>query len=155
GQKRLTEISIRSRQQLGRGQNVSESWYEAKNLIRQSLAREIGNLSSLASFAGSGFSTDAEEKILSDHAAVIGASIDKLARQNGASGQSPKSPWAGDSASQRIPIRIGDFGPLTYQNDNVLLARLGKERYATIKLLTAGATQLLNVQDQGELYAYE
>jgi len=52
-------------------------------------------------------------------------------------------------------VRIGDFGPLTYQNDNVLLARLGKDRYAKIKLLNADATPLLSVQDQSELYAYE
>ena len=37
----------------------------------------------------------------------------------------------------------------------MLLARLGKERYAKIKLLNAEATPLLNVQDQSELYAYE
>jgi hypothetical protein len=37
----------------------------------------------------------------------------------------------------------------------VLLARLGKERYAKIKLINSGATQLLNVRDQSELYAYE
>ena len=52
-------------------------------------------------------------------------------------------------------MRIGDFGPLTYQNDNVLLARLGKERYAKIQLIKADATELLNVRDQSELYAYE
>jgi len=44
---------------------------------------------------------------------------------------------------------------LTYQNDNVLLARLGKERYGKIKLINSDATQLLNVRDQSELYAYE
>ena len=52
-------------------------------------------------------------------------------------------------------MRTGDFGPLTYQNDNVLLARLGKERYAKIKLLNAEATPMLSVQNQSELYAYE
>ena len=55
----------------------------------------------------------------------------------------------------RAHPRIGEFGPLTYQNDNVLLARLGKERYAKIKLINSEATQLLNVRDQSELYAYE
>ena len=50
---------------------------------------------------------------------------------------------------------MGEFGPLTYQNDNVLLARLGKERYSKIKLINSEATQLLNVRDQSELYAYE
>jgi hypothetical protein len=55
----------------------------------------------------------------------------------------------------RVPVRVGEFGPLTYQNDNVLLARLGKERYGKIKLINSEATQLLNVRDQSELYAYE
>jgi hypothetical protein len=45
--------------------------------------------------------------------------------------------------------------PLTYQNDNVLLARLGKERYSRIRMLNSDATSLLSVQDQSELYAYE
>jgi hypothetical protein len=64
-------------------------------------------------------------------------------------------PWSGDAAAKRVPVRIGDFGPLTYQNDNVLLARLGKERYGKIKLINADASQLLKVSDQADLYAYE
>jgi hypothetical protein len=44
---------------------------------------------------------------------------------------------------------------LTYQNDNVLLARLGKERYGKIKLINSEASQLLNERDLSELYAYE
>ena len=38
-----------------------------------------------------------------------------------------------------------EFGPLTYQNDNVLPAHLGKERYAKIKLINSDATQLLTL----------
>jgi len=67
----------------------------------------------------------------------------------------PVAGWHDDPDARRIPLRIGEFGPLTYQNDNVLVARLGKERYAKIKLLNSEATPLLNVQDQSELYAYE
>jgi signal transduction histidine kinase len=52
-------------------------------------------------------------------------------------------------------MRVGEFGPLTYQNDDVLRARLGEERYRKIKLINSEATQLLNVRDQSELYAYE
>jgi hypothetical protein len=73
----------------------------------------------------------------------------------GATGSAPSAPWAGDPDAKRIPVRIGEFGPLDYQNDNVLLARLGKERYGKIKLVSNGATRLLNVLDQSELYAYE
>ena len=50
---------------------------------------------------------------------------------------------------------MGEFGPLTYQNDNVLLARLGRDRYSKIKLINSEATQLLSVRDQSELYTYE
>ena len=38
---------------------------------------------------------------------------------------------------------MGDFGPLTYQNDNVL------------QLLHQNPSQLLNTRDQSELYGYE
>jgi hypothetical protein len=44
---------------------------------------------------------------------------------------------------------------MTYQNDNVLKARLSRERVEKIKLLNSEATPLLNTQDQSELYAYE
>ena len=37
----------------------------------------------------------------------------------------------------------------------MLLARLGKARYAQIRLLNNEATTLLNVSDLSELYAYE
>jgi len=67
----------------------------------------------------------------------------------------PKAPWLADPVARKIPVRIGDFGPLTYQNDNVLKARLAPERVAKIKLLNSEATPLLNEQDLSELYAYE
>ena len=34
------------------------------------------------------------------------------------------------AAARKIPLRVGDFGPLTYQNDDVLKARLAPERVA-------------------------
>ena len=67
----------------------------------------------------------------------------------------PGAPWSADPDAGRVPERIGDFGPLTYQNDNVLLARLGPVRYAKIKLINPDASGLLNTRDQSELYAYE
>jgi hypothetical protein len=65
------------------------------------------------------------------------------------------NPWASVAEARRVPVRIGEFGPLTYQNDNVLLARLGKDRYSKIKLINAEATPLVSVQNQSDLYAYE
>ena len=61
----------------------------------------------------------------------------------------------GEAAARKIPVRVGDFGPLTYQNDNVLQARLAPDRVTKIKLLNSEATPLLNEQDLSELYAYE
>ena len=54
-----------------------------------------------------------------------------------------------------MPRRIAEFGPLTFQNDDVLLDRLGPERVRQIQLLDADSSRLLNVQDKGALYAYE
>ena len=54
-----------------------------------------------------------------------------------------------------MPQRIAEFGPLTFQNDDVLLDRLGPERVHKIKLLNADSSRLLNAQDSGAIYAYE
>ena len=50
---------------------------------------------------------------------------------------------------------MAEFGPLTFQNDDLLLDRLGSERMEKIKLLDSGSNRLFNVQDRGALYAYE
>jgi aminopeptidase YwaD len=131
------------------------AWYEARNLLQQGLRRELATLSSLEQFAGSSQPDSASEKALSDQVANFNAWIDRQAKVRGAQGPSPKPVWAGEAAARKIPVRVGDFGPLTYQNDNVLQARLSPERVATIKLLNIEATPLLNEQDLSELYAYE
>ncbi len=131
------------------------AWYEARNLIRQGLRREIAALSSLQEFAGSSEHEAAHEKALSDQVAAFNSWINSQARARGAQGQEPKAPWTGEEGARKIPVRIGDFGPLTYQNDNVLRARLAPERAAKIRLLNSEATPLLNAQDLSDLYAYE
>jgi aminopeptidase YwaD len=132
------------------------AWYEARNLLNQTLQRERAALHSVIEFTGGTGESDADEaKALADQATIFQTWLDQQAKLRGATGTSPTSPWASASEANRVPIRIGEFGPLTYQNDNVLLARLGKERYAKIKLINSEATQLLNVRDQSELYAYE
>jgi hypothetical protein len=131
------------------------AWYEARNLMKQGLSRETATVYSLLEFAGSMNHSAANEKILTDQVGTFDAWIDTEAKARGAQGSEPKAKWAAESSARRIPIRIGDFGPLTYQNDNVLRARLGQKRVAKIKLLNSGATPLLNVQDTSELYAYE
>jgi hypothetical protein len=132
------------------------AWYEARNLMNQTLQREIATLHSLVEFTGG--STDATTQRaneLAEQATSFQNALEKQAQLRGAKGTTPKAPWADDADARRVPVRVGEFGPLTYQNDNVLLARLGKERYGKIKLIHADATQLLNVRDQSELYAYE
>jgi len=129
--------------------------YEARNLVDQTLQRERAALHTLVDFTGGPSDADAEgAKALADQAAGFQHWLEGQARLRGAKGPT-SAPWAGDRDAKRVPIRVGEFGPLTYQNDNVLLARLGKERYGKIKLINSEATQLLNVRDQSELYAYE
>jgi len=60
----------------------------------------------------------------------------------------------------RVPKRVNgsgnsEFGPLTYQNDDVLLDRLGAERFAKIALFDADSNRLIKTQNSGSLYAYE
>ena len=133
------------------------AWYEARNLVNQSLRRENAVLHSLVEITAGPTGSEAQSvQALATQATTFNDWIDARAKLRGAKGSSsPIAPWLDSPEARRIPVRIGDFGPLTYQNDNVLLARLGKERYSKIKLLNADATPLLNAQDQSELYAYE
>ncbi len=132
------------------------AWYEARNLVNQALQRESATLQSVIEFTGGPAGADADgTKALAEQATNFHSWLDKQAKARGAKGVAPSAPWAGDPEVRRVPIRVGQFGPLTYQNDTVLLARLGKERYAKIKLINSDATPMLNVRDQSELYAYE
>lgn len=124
-------------------------------MLQQGLRRENATLSSLERFGGVSQTDAASEKVLSDQVAIFNAWVDSQAKARGAQGSAPKPVWAGEAAARKIPLRTGDFGPLTYQNDNVLQARLSPERMAKIKLLDSEATPLLNEQDLSELYAYE
>ncbi len=131
------------------------AWYEARNLLQVELHRELSALSSLTQFTGSRQTDSAAEKALTDQTAIFNAWLDKSARARGARGPQPQAPWSGDRTAQQIPVRTGGFGPLLYQNDDVLKARLTPQRLAKIKLLNSEATPLLNLQDLSELYAYE
>jgi len=131
------------------------AWYEARNLMRQALRREVATFRSLTEFTEGAASGTTNEKALADQVATFNVWIDSQAKARGAQSPEPKAPWSPDLAARKIPVRIGDFGPLTYQNDNVLKARLAPERVANIKLLNSEATPLLNEQDLSELYAYE
>jgi aminopeptidase YwaD len=134
----------------------SVAWYEARNLVNQALRRENAALHSLVELAAGPADSEGDPvRALAAQAATFNHWIDGRAKLRGAQGTAPIVGWNEGPDARRVPMRIGEFGPLTYQNDNVLLARLGKERYSKIKLLNSDATPLLNVQDQSELYAYE
>jgi hypothetical protein len=63
--------------------------------------------------------------------------------------------WHATPEAARVPRRIGEFGPLTFQNDDVLRDRLGEERLHKVQLLSGGSSRFVNVQDKSTLYAYE
>jgi hypothetical protein len=144
--------------------------------MQQSLRREIAMLDSLDAYTGGARNADAAGvEALTAQTAAFENWLDSeepgsALAARGEALPSPRAiphktatnkavtaaaPWAGDPEARRVPLRIGEFGPLTYQNDDVLRARLGKERYGKIKLINSDATQMLNVKDQSELYAYE
>jgi aminopeptidase YwaD len=133
-----------------------EAWYEARTLVSQALRRESEALRSLVEFTGGPADAGTDgANALAVQAGAFNSWLDDQSKARGARGSAPSPSWLADADARRVPVRIGEFGPLTYQNDNVLLARLGRERYAKIKLLNSQATPLLSVRDQSELYAYE
>ena len=164
---RLARVFGAAQQMLNDPQLGDAAWYEARNLLRQTLQREGATLDSLVAFTGGPANADAEGvKVLTTQAAAFEGWLDAMWRRSSAPSKrgeaspphkavAPTTPWAGGPEAVRTPMRIGEFGPLTYQNDNVLLARLGKDRYAKIRLINSEATPMLNVRDQSELYAYE
>ncbi len=54
-----------------------------------------------------------------------------------------------------LDLPKGVLGPLTYQNDNVLLDRLGPQGVASITLFRTADKRFANVQDKSALYSYE
>jgi aminopeptidase YwaD len=134
--------------------------YEAHNLIAKLLRREEAALRSFTAF------TRADDRILNSalnalksQATTADAWIDgmngRAANHRAANGGAATRRAASSPDAARVPRRVADFGPLTFQNDDVLLDRLGKDRVRQIKLLDADSSRLVSVQDKGSLYAYE
>ncbi len=132
---------------------------EARNLMAQLLRREQAALRSFAAFTQSHPpELAASIAALTAQTATLNGWLDSIAVRRDARGTSfvPASvPASTAAASARVPQRIAEFGPLTFQNDDVLLDRLGPERVHKIKLLNADSSRLLNAQDSGAIYAYE
>jgi aminopeptidase YwaD len=136
--------------------DANAAWYESRNRLTKASQRERAMLQSVVDFTGGPPDAAAEStKALSEQSTRFENWLGGRAKLRAATGAAPTAPWATDHDAKRIPVRVGEFGPLTYQNDSVLLARLGKERYGKIKLINSETTPLLNEHDQGELYAYE
>jgi hypothetical protein len=133
-----------------------EAWYEARNLLTQMLRREQAELRSFSTYTGSDVEKGAAfGKDLEAQAATLNGWIDHTAEQRGAHSFPAQPPWHGQPGAERVPERVGEFGPLTFQNDDVLLDRLGSERVGKIKLLNGESSRLIRVEDRGALYAYE
>jgi len=135
---------------------AQEAWYEARNLMTQMLRREQAELLSFAMYTGGDAATVAAfNRDLDVQVTTLNGWIDRSAATRGARDFPQSPPWHAEPDASRIPVRTGEFGPLTFQNDDVLLDRLGRQRMAKIKLLNGGSDRLLRVQDRGTLYAYE
>jgi len=133
-----------------------DAWYEARNLMTQMLRREQAELRSFATYTQSETETVALfNKDLDAQAAMLNTWIDRIAATRGARDFRQSPPWHGEPDASRLPVRTSEFGPLTFQNDDVLLDRLGAERTGKIKLLNRESDRLFRVQDRGALYAYE
>ncbi len=123
------------------------AWYEAHNLLAQSLRRECDDLHSLVAFSEGPANTESDSvKALTAQTAIFGGWLDAQAKTRGA--KAPVSPWPANVTTRQVPVRIAPFGPVDNQNDDALLARLGRERYSKIKLMNGETAQ-------SGLYAYE
>jgi aminopeptidase YwaD len=150
-------LTSRSQQRLAKGFERAQTLtggdagrYEAHNLIAKLLQRELGALRSFAAFTQTDLQLlNPAIRVLKAQAATADAWINGMVKAD--AGRAP----AASADGGRVPRRIAEFGPLTFQNDDVLVDRLGRERVRRIKLLDADSSHLLNVQDKGALYAYE
>jgi aminopeptidase YwaD len=159
-EQRLAKSAERATRLLSESQFApEEAWYEARNLVIQMLAREQGELTSVSSYTRSQPAQLGELRHNLDQLAAMSlAAVDAAAAGKNAHATKPSSPWRADQHAALIPTRSNadsDFGPLTYQNDDVLGDRLGREREEKIKLLGSGSSRLVRVQDSGALYTYE
>jgi aminopeptidase YwaD len=138
-----------------------QGWYEAHNLLAQQLRRETAAVRSYAAFARIDARTAAlAVRALETQCATLNQWIDALSAQRGVSDFRAAPPWRKDPKASRIPrrtdaARTAELGPLTYQNDDVLLDRLGQERFAKIALFDSDSNRLVKEQNSGTLYAYE
>ena len=164
----LPFLAARAQQRLAQGFNRAlllaqqpdlgpqEALFEARNLLAQLLRREQTALQSFASYTHSQSQLPASSlAALKSQAAALNGWLIQAGAARGAHDANWAPPWHAGAQAARVPHRIGEFGPLTFQNDDVLRDRLGEERLQKIQLLRAGSSRFVNVQDRSALYAYE
>jgi hypothetical protein len=132
-----------------------EALFEARNLLAQALRREQAGLQSFMLYTHGRQTLEPSVAALKSQAATLNDWLLQAAAARGAHAANWLPPWHTTHDAARIPHRIGEFGPLTFQNDDVLRDRLGEERLRKIQLLSGGSSRFVNVQDQSALYAYE
>lgn len=164
----LPFLSARSQQRLAQGftralmltqrpdLDPQEALFEARNLLAQLLQREQAGVQSFAAYTQSHPQALARcVEALRSQAAIFNGWLLQAAARRGAHDPSWVPSWHKTRDAARIPRRVGEFGPLTFQNDDVLRDRLGEERLRKIQLLRSGSSRFVNVQDRSALYAYE
>jgi aminopeptidase YwaD len=133
-----------------------DALFESRNVMAQALHREVAALESFATFTRAPASEVSPfVQALKAQAGTFNSWLGKAAAASGTSSGPAAPAWRGTAEAGRVPYRIGEFGPLTFQNDDVLRDRLGSERVRNIKLLNADSDKLIKVQNRGALYAYE
>jgi hypothetical protein len=134
---------------------ASDALFEAHNLMNQALHREEMALQSFAVFThGRALKIAPFMQALKTQADAFNGWLSQAAAVRGMRGAGVPA-WHTTAEAARVPRRIGEFGPLMFQNDDVLRDRLSSERLHEIKLLDAASSRLLNAQDSGAIYAYE
>jgi aminopeptidase YwaD len=140
---------------------AGDAWYEAQNLLTQQLRRETAALQSFAAFAHADpRDTALAVRSLQSQSATLNEWAKALAAKRGVGGPGKHPTWTSQADAARVPRRLAaphteDFGPLAYQNDDVLVDRLGAERVSKIGLFAADSSRLIKTQNSGTLYAYE
>lgn len=156
-EQRLAKSFERAQGLLRNGMSApTEAGFEAHNLMAQSLQRESAMLRNFVIEANGNPAGAANSIVaLKSQAAILDGWLDATTLQLGLQDTRRTPRWRSLPMALRIPHRIGAFGPLTYQNDDVLQARLGADRASKIQLLSGALSRLLIVQSEGALYAYE
>jgi aminopeptidase YwaD len=157
GQQRLAQSFTRALMLTQRTELApQEALFEARNLLAQSLRREQAGLQSFGLYTHSRPPTLASAvEALKAQAATFNRWLIQAAATRGARDANWTPPWRATAQAARVPHRIGEFGPLTFQNDDALRDRLGEERLKKVQLLSDGSSRFVNVQDRSALYAYE